>query len=337
MGHPTMEDVARRAGVSRALVSLALNGSPKVSDMRRQRVFDACAELGYRRNAAARQLASRRNGSVGVLLNDLHNPFFAETYDGVADGADEQSMRLLLTTGGRRPSGEQDAIDHMIEHRVDGMILVSPRLPSRAIAAASEVVPVVVVGRVVKGPRIDCVTNDEREGSRAVIEHLVTCGHEHILHIHGGAGAGARARWRGYEQAMHAFGLVPDVMPGDFTEQAGAAAAEAVLRRGTMPTAVFAANDMAAVGALDTFERAGVRIPDDLSIVGYDNTFLARMRDVGLTTVDQSTEAMGRRSVALLEARIERPDAPPALELVVPRVVARRTSGPRAARARRTG
>ena len=161
-----MEDVARRAGVSRALVSLALNASPKVSDLRRQRVFDACAELGYRPNAAARQLASRRNGSVGVLLNDLHNPFFAETYDGVAVAAEDHDMRLLLTTGGRRRSGEQEAIDHMLEHRVDGIILVSPRLPASAIVAASAVVPVVVVGRVVRGDRIDCITNDERRGVR---------------------------------------------------------------------------------------------------------------------------------------------------------------------------
>lgn len=323
-----MEDVARRAGVSRALVSLALNGSPKVSDMRRQRVFDACAELGYRRNAVARQLASRRSGSVGVLLNDLHNPFFAETYDGVADGAGGHEMRLLLTTGNRRPSGEQDAIDHMLEHRVDGMILVSPRLPAAAIVAASQIVPVVVVGRVVKGDRIDCVTNDERRGAGEVVDHLVALGHTRIVHIHGGAGAGAKARWRGYEQAMKAHGLTPDVVPGDFTEQAGAAAAEVLLTRAPRPTAVYAANDMAAVGALNTFERAGLSVPDDVSVVGYDNTFLARMQDIALSSVDQSTDEMGRIAVALLAKRIEQPDAAPTVELVEPRYVARRTSGP---------
>jgi len=330
-----MEDVARRAGVSRALVSLALNGSPKVSDLRRQRVFDACAELGYRPNAAARQLASRRNGSVGVLLNDLHNPFFAETYDGVAAAAPDHDMRLLLTTGGRRPSGEQEAIDHMLEHRVDGIILVSPRLPASAIVAASAIVPVVVVGRVVKGDRIDCITNDERRGVRELVDHLVACGHERIVHIHGGPGAGARARWRGYEHAMKAHGLTPDVVPGDFTEQAGAQAAAELLRRRTLPTAVFAANDMAAVGALGAFERAGVRVPDDLSIVGYDNTFLSRMPDISLSTVDQSTEEMGRLSVALLAKRIDNLDAPPTLELVVPRYVPGRTSGARTPRPRR--
>jgi DNA-binding LacI/PurR family transcriptional regulator len=223
----------------------------------------------------------------------------------------------------------------MLEHRVDGMILVSPRLSSRAILAASEIVPVVVVGRVVRGPHLDGVTNDEREGARAVVDHLVAFGHEHIVHIHGGAGAGARARWRGYEQAMAARGLAPDVVAGDFTEQAGVAAAETLLRRPRLPTAVFAANDMAAVGALDAFERAGLRVPDDVSIVGYDNTFLARMRDVALTTVDQSTEAMGRGAVALLAARIGRPDSPSVVELVVPRVVPGRTSGPCPAAPRR--
>ena len=331
-----MEDVARRAGVSRALVSLALNGSPKVSAMRLERVLHACAELGYRPNAAARQLASRRAGSVGVLLNDLHNPFFAETYDGVAVAALDHGMRLLLTTGGRRPSGEQEAIDHMLEHRVDGMILVSPRLPAGAIVAASAIVPVVVVGRVVRGPRLDCVTDDERRGVREIVDHLVACGHRRIVHIHGGSGAGARARRRGYEQAVRAHGLPADVVAGDFTEEAGASAAEVLLRRRTLPTAVFAANDMAAVGALNTFERAGLLVPDDVSIVGYDNTFLARMQDVALSSVDQSTEEMGRLSVALLAKRIEYGDAPATLELVVPRYVPRRTTGPRTARKRRT-
>lgn len=337
MGHPTMEDVARRAGVSRALVSLALNGSPKVSALRRQRVLDACAELGYRPNAAARQLASRRNGSVGVLLNDLHNPFFAETYDGVAEQAQEHRVRLLLTTGGRKASAEQDAINHMLEHRVDGMILMSPRLTAAAVVAASAIVPVVVLGRVVKGPRIDCVTNDERQGAREVVDHLVALGHRRIAHIHGGAGAGARARCRGYEQAMAAHGLAADVVPGEFTEQGGAAATDLILRRRVLPTAIFAANDLAAIGALFTLARAGVAVPDDVSVVGYDNTFLARMRDVALTTVDQSTEAMGRRAVDLLAQRIEQPDRPPVTDLVVPRLVPGRTTGERALPARRTG
>jgi DNA-binding LacI/PurR family transcriptional regulator len=330
VGHPTMEDVARRAGVSRALVSLVMNDSPNVSDHRRQLVLDAATELGYRRNAAARHLASRRTGSVGVLLNDLHNPFFADIYDGIAAATERHGYRPLLTAGARRPASEQHAIDVMLEHRVDGMILVSPRLSATRIAAASEVVPVVVIGRVVRGNAIDSVENDERHGALVVVEHLVSLGHRTIAHIHGGSGAGARARWRGYEHAMVQFGLKPDVVAGDFTEVAGVEAARLLLRRKKLPSAVFAANDLVAAGALDTFEDAGLEVPDDLSVVGYDNTFLARMHHVSLTTVDQSTEEMGRTAVDLLHQRVENGRTRPVVHFVTPELITRRTSGRRA-------
>jgi DNA-binding LacI/PurR family transcriptional regulator len=328
VAHPTMEDVAQRAGVSRALVSLVLNDSPKVSERRRQAVLTACAELGYRRNAAARQLASRRNGTIGVMLNDMHNPFFAEIYDGIETMADAAGRQLLFTNGSRRPERERRAIDSMIEHRVEGMILVSPRLPVAVVAAASRIAPVVVVGRVVRGPHIDSVANDEHVGARAVVAHLIELGHRAIVHVHGGAGAGAHDRCRGYEQAMTAYGLTPDVVPGDFTEAAGAAAALVLLARRVRPTAVFAANDLVAAGVLDAFEAAGLRVPDDVSIVGYDNNFLARMQHVALTTIDQSTNEMGRIAFELLARRIDAPDMPPSAHLVTPTLVARRTSGP---------
>jgi DNA-binding LacI/PurR family transcriptional regulator len=323
-----MEDVARKAGVSRALVSLVLNESPKVSARRRQAVLDACADLGYRRNAAARQLASRHNGTIGVMFNDLHNPFFAEIYDGIERLADDAGLQLLFTMGQRTPEREQRAIDNMIEHRVDGMILVSPRLASAAVVTASRVAPAVVIGRVIAGPHIDSVANDEHHGALMAVSHLVQLGHRSIVHVHGGAGAGAQDRSHGYERVMRANGLEPDVVPGDFTEAAGIAAAEVLLKRRRRPTAVFAANDLVAAGVLDTFESADLRVPADVSIVGYDNNVVARMRQVGLTTIDQTTEEMGRVAFELLQQRIDDPDRAPVRHLVTPTLVARRTSGP---------
>jgi DNA-binding LacI/PurR family transcriptional regulator len=326
-----MEDVARRAGVSRALVSLVLNGSPKVSEKRRALVLDACRELGYRRNAVARQLARGRTSTVGVMLNDLHNPFFAELYDGLAVATETLGYRSILTSGGRT-THEQAAIDDMLEHRVDGIVLVSPRLPTAAIVAISETTPVVVIGRVIRHARIDCVTNAARAGARLAVRHLVDLGHRSIVHVHGGEGAGARGRWQGYEQAMRDLSLEPEVIAGDFTEQAGIDAVAELVRRDDDATAVFAANDLCAVGVLDAFESVGRRVPADVSIVGYDNTFLARLRHLSLTSIDQSTQEMGRMAVTLLAERLDGGRTSPLVRTVTPTLVVRHTSGPAPAR-----
>lgn len=321
-----MEDVAAAAGVSRALVSLVFRESPKVSNERRSRVLQAAKALGYRPNASARSLASRSSGTIGVLLNDLHNPFFAEIFDGVADAAESSGYRLLLTTSQRRDAGEDRAVETMLEHRVDGMVLLSPRLASRRLIALGEMTPVVVLGRTVARASFDSVMADESIGSMLAIEHLAGLGHRHIVHIDGGRGAGAAPRRTGYRNAMARLGLAaPDVVSGDFTEASGVHAAELLLRRSQLPTALFAANDLVAAGAMATLEDAGVRVPEDLSVVGYDNTLIARLQHIALTTIDQPRESMGALAMQVLAERIEGRTKPRNL-LATPTLVIRRTT-----------
>ena len=322
-----MDDVAAHAGVSRALVSLVMRDSPRVSDGSRTKVLASANELGYRPNVWARNLASGQTNTIGVMLNDLHNPYFTELAEGVAATAAEAGMELLITSGWQRESGEQAAIDTLLNMRTDGVVLAAARFSGEVFEDVAQQTPTVAIANFNEPESMDTVCNDEAHGAELIVEHLASLGHVRIAHIDAGYSPGAPERRSGFVSSMSDRGLAPIVFDGEFNEHAGMTAAEQLMKLREPPTAIFAANDLSATGVLAHLRSIGARVPDDVSIVGYDDTLLAGLGALSLTTVHQPRQQFGRRATELLLERIEGRTAAKH-ELIKPRLVTRSTTGP---------
>jgi len=324
----TMDDVAAAAGVSRSLVSLVMRGSERPSAASRAAVLAAAERLGYRRNLAASRLAALRTMTIGLLLDDLHNPWYAELADGAHDTAEKAGYHLLLATGLRSAAVESQAVDTFLASQVDAILVAGCRLPLERLETVAAEVPVVSAGRSLTGAMLGSVSADDAEGARLAVQHLHSLGHRRIAHVDGGKGAGAATRRAGYVSAMRAAGLGDhvQVIPGDFTEKAGERAAQRTLGRPDRPTAYFTANDLVAVGVIDAADRHGLAVPGDVSVVGYDNTALAALGHVDLTTVAQPNAEMGRVAVEMLLGALD--GRPLVHRAMRPRLVVRGTTGP---------
>ncbi|MEV6554627.1 LacI family DNA-binding transcriptional regulator [Nocardia sp. NPDC051756] len=331
MARPTMEDVAERAGVSRALVSLVMRNSPKVSEHRRRAVLEAAKDLGYQPDIMARSLASRTSNIVGVMVSDLHNAFFADVVEGMDTAAQESGLELILNTGRRSAARERTALESLLAFRPGGIILLSPILPAAAIRDAAQQAPLVLVSRSSTIADVDTVNDDGEVGAGLAVDHLASLGHRRIVHLDGGNAFTASPRRKGYQAAMERHGLEPMVIPSEHTDSAGIAAVQKLLNlftRDNFPTALVCGNDFNAVGAMSALEEAGLRVPDDVSIVGYDNTSLAALRHVSLTTIDQPRVQMGRLAIEALVERLRADRTDPVRRRLQPSLVVRSTTSP---------
>ncbi|MGD9525875.1 LacI family DNA-binding transcriptional regulator [Pseudonocardia sp.] len=332
---PTIHTVAARAGVSKSLVSLVLRGSPKVSPDRRAAVQRAIAELGYRPNVAARDLRERRNRTVGALINDLRHPWLADLLDGLTEELAGQGRQLLLH-GGRLDRVRDDAVPQTLaDLGVDGLVLAGTQLSPPTLAEVTQIVPTVAVAwRDLDLPRVDTVGNDDLAGGALATRHLLDLGHRRIAHIAGHLPGSANTvgtlRRRGYEDAMRERGLADhiEVETADYTDDGGYRAAVRLLRSAHPPTAIFAVDDVTCLGARAAAAELGVAVPDRLSLVGYDNSTLARLRSIWLTSVDSGGAQLGRLAARTLAARIEDPALDAQVHLLAPALQVRGSSGP---------
>lgn len=327
---PTILDVARRAKVSKSLVSMVTRGEDGVSPESRRAVLQAIEELDYRPNLMARGLVQRRTRLFGVLISTLRNPFFSSVVSGIQDRANELGYQVLFNTGDRDPALEERAIESLLQLRVDGLILASPRVDDTVVARAAAMVPVVVLNRETTDDATDSVTNDNITGARLAVEHLAELGHRRIAFISGGSGSGAVIRAEGYRLAMAERGLADyiHIAEGAHTEDGGERGAREILTTRPLPTAIFASNDLCAIGAMNALEEAGIRIPEDISLIGYDNTTLAALRHISLSSIHQPGGDMGRSAVDLLSERLAGGRTTSHHGVVVPGLVVRSTTAP---------
>ena len=321
----TIRDVAREAKVSVATVSRALNGHHNVTEAMRQRVQAVAERLQYAPHQAARSLSSRRTHTIGVVLPDLHGEFFSELMRGIDQVARARGLHLLVSSYHGRPQ-EQGAALRGMRGRVDGLLLMSPFRDAEGhlAQALTPAVPTVLINTHAQhgGPR--AVAVDNYAGARAMVEHLVARGCRRIAFIAGpDDNFDAGERLRGYRDGLHALlpRAQPCVVQGDFDEASGERAGQELLAATQRPDAVFAANDMMALGCLLAFNEAGVRVPADIALAGFDDIPLARHVHPSLTSMRVDIAELGAQAMRLLLAGPQEAPAPP--QPASPRLVER--------------
>ncbi|WP_133917608.1 LacI family DNA-binding transcriptional regulator [Streptomyces sp. NBC_00582] len=327
-----MADVAAQAGVSRALVSIVFRNQPGASEETRERVLKVADEIGYRPDNAARLLARGRSRTLGVMFA-VQQTFHKDLIQGIYPEAERLGYDVLLSAAAEGRS-EAQAVEALLGHRCEALIVLGSEAGAVDLDELGRRVATVSVGRGAPRARADFVHSAEGEGVRQAMDHLVGLGHRRIVHIDGGRGPGSVDRRRAYRAAMRRHGLASEVrvIPGEHTERSGIETGLLLLAerdRGLpLPTAVLAGNDRCAMGVLMSLARAGVEVPRDVSVVGYDDSHLSHLMPIGLTTVRQDAVLMAERAVRFAMERLESPELPRREAVLDPRLVVRGTSGP---------
>ncbi|WP_019546549.1 LacI family DNA-binding transcriptional regulator [Streptomyces sulphureus] len=333
-----MADVAERAGVSRALVSIVFRGQPGAGEETRERILRVADEVGYHPDNAARLLARGRSRALGVLFTVQH-PFHADLVSRIYPEAEELGYDALLSSPAHGRT-EQKAVEALLSHRCEAVLLLGPEAPQAYLNELGRRTVVVSVSRRAAGAPVDSVYTAESSGVRQAMNHLFDLGHRSLVHVDGGKGPGSTERRRAYRASMRRRGLSEElrVIPGGGTEESGVEAGELLLRErdlgAELPTAVLAANDRCAMGLMLALTRGGVDVPRDLSVVGYDDSHRSHMMPIGLTTVRQDVDVMAERAVRFAVERLENAELEPRHAVLGAKLMVRGTTGPPRAEAR---
>ncbi len=311
-----IRDVAKRAGVSVASVSRVLDGQHTVGEDIRRRVLEAVKALDYRPDLAARRLRSRRTDTIGLVVSDIRNPFFTEVSRAVEDVAYQHRMRLILSNTDEDPEREASCLELMREENVSGVILSPSLRLLDGFRAADYPFPLVLVDRCQPDTPADAVVIDNLEAARALTNHLLDNGHRRIVFLHGAASATGRQRLEGYAAAMAARGLPTEAVGVEPVADRSREVSR-LLFSGALPVAVVASSGLILLGVTEAVREAGLSVPRDVAVAGFDNLPWTRLVEPGVTVIAQPTYDIGRESAELLLQRIADP------EKVVRRVVLR--------------
>lgn len=325
-GRSTIVDVAQHAGVSVGTVSNVLSGARRVSPETRGRVEDALRELGFRPNRVARALSQRRTHTVGMVVPDVTNPFFAALILTAEQALAERGFAVLFGNAGNDADVEARYLAEFAERRVDGLVAATSGVAPELLAAVAEQLPTVLVDRTIDGWPGDTVVGDDRRGMALAVAHLAGLGHERIALLDGDHGLSTgRARLDGAIERLAALGLEPvSVTAGPFTLESGYERASGLLSASSdRPTAICAANDLLAIGALRAAASRGIDVPGALSVTGFDDIAFAAYTSPPLTTVRQQPRRIASAIVDVLTRRIEDPAAAPAQVVVDAELVVR--------------
>ena len=308
----TIHDIARDAGVSPSTVSRVLNGNVPVAPQKREAVLAVVQKLQYRPNVIAQGLARGRTGAIGVMTQSIASPFYGEILRGIEQGLAGSAYHPVFASGNWHTEEELTALDLLSGRRVDGLIVLPGVIPDDRLRRAAEELPLVVIGRSITGIERQCLRVDDILAAQQATSYLIDLGHRRIAHIAGPAlHQDAADRRAGYARALAAAALPLDehlIVTGDYTEQSGLLALQSLFSRGVMFTAIFVANDQMAYGARLGLYRRGIRVPDDISLVGFDDLLSSAYTTPPLTTVRQPVFEMGRTAAqAILDLLEERP------------------------------
>jgi len=302
---PSIKDIARLAHVSHPTVSRALQNSPLVNPKTAEKIRRIAEQAGYRPSAVARGLVTRRTRTIGLVVTTIADPFTSEVFSGIEQEAHQRGYCVFLAESNADPQREKEVVSTFAERRVDGIIVISSRVGALYLPLLTEMmVPIVLLNDQHPGAFVHSVVIRNREGSRAAASHLIGLGHRRITYIGDQTGYQSDAeRCGGYREALEVSGIVftPEiVVAGDGKPEGGQSAMSQLLELVDPPTAVFCYNDMSALGAIQAIRQRGLRVPEDVSVVGFDDLFFASYTQPPLTTVRQPMRRMGQLAMESL-------------------------------------